>query len=97
LTLEYDLPDDSTEQDRSKVWELPARIKMMLDGSITLLNVKELEQRNANWLKKANWTKEICGQWIFTWNAFKIECEPQAALEVIENYDLRSQTIEEDA
>ncbi len=39
----------------------------------------------------------MCGRTIFTWNAFRIECDPQAILETIAAYDLRMTDIREGA
>jgi len=33
-------------------------------------------------------TRAACGHWIFTWNAFRIECDPQSAIKIIEGFDI---------
>jgi hypothetical protein len=87
--LELDLPDGATEKDRLAEWKLPARIFVAADGKATLLNPAELEIRRDRFLKAANWTAEICERWIFTWNAFKIECDPQSVLEILKDYQIQ--------
>jgi hypothetical protein len=97
LELEYDLPKDATAEDRARSWQFPARIFKPLKGPIQLLNGQELERRLEGWLKAAKWTREICGRWIFTWNAFRIECDPQSVIKTIEAFDLRSIMLSEGA
>lgn len=37
----------------------------------------------------------MCGRWIFTWNAFRIECEPESVIADIEAINLLSADIRE--
>lgn len=90
LELMYDLPKNATAEERARVWQLPARIFKPVTGPAQLLNAAELEARLQTWLKAAKWTRADCGRWVFTWNAFRIECDPQSALRMIEAVDLRS-------
>jgi hypothetical protein len=55
-----------------------------------LLNRSDMEARLEGWLKAGKLTREACGHWYFTWNAFQIECDPQLVLETIGAFDLRS-------
>ncbi|WP_017671765.1 hypothetical protein [Blastomonas sp. AAP53] len=55
-----------------------------------LINGSELNARLDRWLTSANWDRTVCGRWIFTWNAFKIECDPETVLKTIDSYELRS-------
>jgi len=97
LELEYDFPRDATAEDRARDWQFPARIFKPQSGPLQLLNSNELEQRLELWLKAANWTREVCGRWIFTWNAFHIDCDPQSVLKTIQVYDLRPSNLREGA
>ena len=88
--LEYDLPQSATAEDRANVWQFPARILLPADGGAPkLLNPAELDQRLDPWLKLGSWDRRACGQWIFTWNAFKIECDPQSVLQTVTAFDLQ--------
>ncbi|MEO9601616.1 hypothetical protein [Parasphingorhabdus sp.] len=87
VELEIDLP---TDEARAREWKFPARIFKPKNGPLRLLNEPELEERLEAWLKKADWTREICGQWIFTWNAFFIDCDPQSAISIFEDHSLES-------
>ena len=89
LELVYDLPDGASAEERTDNWQLPARVFEPLEGQPQLLNLSELETRRDAWLKIAKLPNEACGHWIFTWNAFRIECDPQSVLGIIEAYDLR--------
>jgi len=89
LDLEYDLPKTATAGDRATNWQFPVRIFKPFDGPAQLLNSSELETRVDDWLKAAGWSRAMCGHWIFTWNAFRIECDPQSVVKTIESFDLR--------
>lgn len=89
LELEYDLSKDATMQDRTSNWQFPLRVFKPFSGPPQLLNRAELEERIEGWLKKGGLTHAACGHWVFTWNAFKIECDPQSALATVAAYDLR--------
>ncbi len=87
--LEYDLPEGASERKRLSQWQLPARIFVAADGKMTLLNPAELEVRRDRFLAAGKLTREACGKWNFTWNAFKIECDPQSALRTVEAFRLK--------
>lgn len=82
----YDLPPDTSEKDRARQWQWPAKIVYAPDGGAQLLEREAHEARLTAWLKLANWTREACGQWIFTWNAFYIECDLDAVIKDSEHY-----------
>lgn len=86
--LEFDLPAEATAEDRARVWQFPARVLRPAQGPLRLLNSPELEARLSRWLERAQWPRAMCGRWIFTWNAFKIECDPQAMLATLALVDL---------
>lgn len=97
LELEYDLSKDATAQDRARTWQFPVRVFRPSTGPMQLLNRPELEARLEGWLKAAGWTRAVCGRWIFTWNAFRIECDPQSVIKILEALDLRSADLREGA
>ncbi|HEY0624194.1 hypothetical protein [Sphingomonas sp.] len=97
IELEYDLPPSATAEDRAREWQFPARVLKPLNGPAELRNRPEIEARITAWLKAAGLTRTDCGRWIFTWNAFRIECDPQSVLATIESYDLRSVALREGA
>jgi hypothetical protein len=97
LELEYDLWKGATAQDRARSWQFPVRVFRPSTGPMQLLNRPELEARLEDWLKRARWTRAVCGRWIFTWNAFYIECDPQSVIKVLEALDLRSVDLREGA
>ena len=97
LELEYDLPKDSTPPERRRSWQFPVRVLRVPSGPMQLLNRPELEARLDAWLKAAGWTRAVCGQWIFTWNAFRIDCDPQSVVSAIAALDLGSVDLREGA
>ncbi len=88
VELEYDEPLEANGKRTGMNWQLPARIYRLKNGVPTLLNIAELEKRVDPWLKEAKLSRPACGHWIFTWNAFKIECDPASALGIIEQFNL---------
>ena len=95
--LIYDLPKSAKKEDRARYWQFPAHVFQPNRGSITLLNQGDLESRLATWLESAGWDRSVCGQWIFTWNAFRIDCEPQSIIDTINSFDLRVSELAEGA
>lgn len=95
LLTELDLPDNTSADDRARVWQLPARFVRLVDGTVQLQNADELEARLDVWLQRGGMTRAACGQWIFTWSAIKIECDPQTVVEQIDAlspFDLNPQS-----
>jgi hypothetical protein len=88
VELVYDLPTGTDAAERARTWQFPARVRRGADGALTLLNAAELEQRLAAWLAAAKWDRTICGKLIFTWNAFRIECDPQSVLAEVRSFDV---------
>jgi hypothetical protein len=97
LELEYDLPKTAKAGERASNWQLPARVFKPLNGPPQLLNGPELEARVESWLKASGLSRTDCGRTIFTWNAFRIECDPQAVIKTVESFDLRSANLREGA
>lgn len=89
IEIEFDFPPDATEQERAREWMFPARLLRRPSGAFEVLNAAEMEQRIDAWLTLGGLTREACGQWYFTWNAFKIECDPQSVIATLERYDIR--------
>ena len=95
VELVYDLPKSTSDEDRQREWQLPARVFRSNNGSVKLLNADELNGRLEKWLGAAKWDRSVCGKWIFTWNAFYIDCDPQSVLKTISAFDLNSAGISE--
>ncbi|MDP1911797.1 hypothetical protein [Brevundimonas sp.] len=93
LELEFDLPLGATAEERAREWQWPARVLKAADGTLHLLNAPELEARIDAWLTAGGMTREACGHWIFTWDAFKIECDPQSVITALNAFDLRLGTL----
>ena len=97
IVLEFDLPGETADKDRTREWQFPARVLKRPDGSLELLNSDELEARSAAWLDWAGLDRSACGQWGFTWTAIKIECDPQSVISQIQPFDLRPSNLAEGA
>jgi hypothetical protein len=88
LELVYDLPETSTQKERDRQWQFPVRVLEPLEGALQLLNVSELEARVADWLMKFKVPRTACGTTVFTWTAFRIECDPQSVRKTIGQFDM---------
>ncbi|MET0246017.1 MAG: hypothetical protein ABW182_04640 [Sphingomonas sp.] len=97
VELEYDLQPEAKPEERARSWQLPARVIKGRDGRTRLVNRDQLETRLGNWLKAAQWDRSVCGRWIFTWNAFRIECDPDTVIAMIEGVDLAAQELRDGA
>ncbi len=95
LELEYDLPNAATAGEKASNWQFPARVIKPFGGPTQLLNGPELESRVDGWLKAAGLSRSACGHLIFTWNAFRIECDPQSVIKMVQRFDLRSADVRE--
>jgi hypothetical protein len=93
--VEYALPWDDEDIRGNEKWMFPVRLMVAPDGSKTILNAPELLARNAAWLAEAEWTREVCSRWAFTWTAVQIRCDPAAAIEAVDSYGMRPGTIAE--
>lgn len=87
VEVEYDLPTDISAEDRARQWEFPVRMLRAASAPAQLLNRSELEARVTAWLKAGGLTREACGRWYFTWNAFKIECDPNSVIATVEAFE----------
>lgn len=79
----FDLPPELTAEERLLNWQFPVRVLEADDGTLSLLNREEMVARRDLWLADAKISPEACGSWYFTWNAFQVECDPDAVLETI--------------
>ena len=80
VVLEYDLPGNATKDDRASNWQFPFEVLKTHDGTVRLLNAPELAVRVDHWLKAAGMPRTVCGKLIFTWNAFRVDCDPQSTI-----------------
>lgn len=97
LELEYELPRQATAQQGASEWHFPARILKPPQGPMLLLNGAELEGRIDGWLKSGGMTRANCGELIFTWNAFRIDCNPRSVIKMVQRFDLTSFDVREGA
>lgn len=97
VELEYDLPRSAPPQERAPFWQLPMRVLKPTRGPMQVLNAAELEARLDKWLEAFGLTRADCGRWVFTWNAFRVECDPNSMLSWIGTFDLRHPDIYEGA
>ena len=95
LELQYDLPNSVTANERARTWQFPVRVFKPPVGPPQLLNSPELEARLEGWLKAASLPRAACGHWIFTWSAFRIECDPQSVIKTVQSYELGSTSLRE--
>lgn len=97
VVREFDLPADATEDNRLVAWQFPVRVLDGLDGRMTILNREAMIERRDRWLAVAEIPPEACGSWVFTWDAFKIECDPDAIVETLDSLDIQPPSLVEGA
>lgn len=90
LELEFDLPPEAKETNSLVEWQWPVRVEEASDGELRITNREEMEARRDAWLKAAGMSQETCGSWYFTWNAFQVECDPDAIIPTLQDSRLRS-------
>lgn len=95
--IAYDLPKSASAEERASDWQFTARVFRPDHGPLELLDRAALEARVDPWLKQGGMTRAACGHWIFTWNAFRIECDPQTVLRTIERFDIRAADLRDGA
>ena len=83
------------EQPNLIEWEFPATISLKHSDDITLQNIEEITARNTEWREAAGIPNEACGLWYFTWNAFKVECDPNTVIQSLEAFILFDDEIHE--
>ncbi len=91
LEIEYDFPKRTSDEARARTWQLPVRVFRPSIGPMQLLNRPELEARVEVWLQTFGMTREACGKWTFTWNAFRIDCDPASVIDMLNTFDLRAE------
>lgn len=86
LELEYSFPQENVPL--IEAWKFPARVLKVPGSSIELLNTSEIESRLENFLDQNPDVRKLCGETIFTWDAFDIHCNASHVLDIIKFYDL---------
>lgn len=86
LELEYfylqpDIPEN-------EAWKLPARVLTIPGISTKLLNEPEIATRLNEYLNKYPDIREKCGEAVFTWAAFQINCGTNHVIDIIKSYNL---------
>lgn len=97
LELEYDFPASANAQERASNWQFPVRVLKPLRHPMLLRNRAELESRVEAWLEAGGMPRTACGRWYFSWNAFRIECNPESVIRTIAAYDLRPDDLRDGA
>ena len=95
VEAEYTLPFDPEDIRGNERWLFPARIRTAPDGSKTVLNAAELLARVDAWLAEMEWPREVCSRWGFSWTAYQVRCDVEAAVETVETYGMQPGRIAE--
>lgn len=97
VELIYDFAPGTGGDERESNWRLPVHVLRPPHGPLQLLDRAELVARVDKWLKRGGLTRQACGHWIFTWNVFKIDCDPQSALDGLASYTLSADQLRDGA
>lgn len=93
----YDVPREPDEGSRLIDWQFPVQIFEATNGELEIVNRSDLEARRDAWLEAAEIPSDACGTWYFTWNAFQVECNPDAILETIRAIRIQPERLEDGA
>ena len=93
---EYDIWLDEGEERPLYAWQFPFRVQKS-GGSRQLLNQDQMLARRDVWLEEAKISPEACGKHVFTWNVFKIECDPETALGFLDQLDIQVSGLPDEA
>lgn len=94
---EFDLPLAPDDEARLIGWRFPVRVFDPTQGDLQLLNREEMEARRDLWLEAGEIPIEACGSWIFTWNAFQIDCDAESVLPTIDGLNLQPEELSDGA
>ncbi len=94
----YSLPTRPDRQtDNLANWQFPVRVLEKADGTRQILNREDMETRRDAWLNAAEISKDACGAWYFTWNAFQVECDPDSILLAIDGITIQPMELHDGA
>ena len=93
----FDIVDEERRERPLAEWQWPVEVENCGNGDRKILNLPAMEARLSSFLAAAEVPQDKCGRYYFTWNVFKVECDPQAILSNIETIDLGSLTLVEGA
>ena len=88
VEIEYDLPASTPEDARDASWQFPLRVFRPTTGPARLVDPAGVEARVTAWLAAAKLPRSACGRPFFTWNAFRVECDPQTVLRAVAAFEL---------
>ncbi len=92
--IEYSVPEGG----KTNFWYFPVRILEQNDGTVSLHNRSDLEERIQEWLDRYGIPRELCGKWTHGGGfPFKYDCDPESALEQIASHRLGGPEIKEGA
>jgi hypothetical protein len=88
--LHYDWPRDKDGKARSNFWYFLATVLEKPNGDLELRDVETVETRVQAWLDKYGISRKACGYWSHGGGfPFRVDCDPNKVLELIEPFDIR--------
>ena len=87
-TRRFDGIDDPERKRPLADWQLPVEVRECDDQPPVIVNQKEMLARLDAFLAAAKVSREACGKHYFTWNVFKIECDPETVLDTVAGINL---------
>ncbi len=96
-TRRFDVVDDPERKRPLGVWEMPVEVRDCAGQARVIANREAMVARRDAYLAAAKIPRESCGRYYFSWNVFKIECDPDAILETVAGIDLGSIRLEDGA
>lgn len=93
----FDIDDADGPKRPLAEWQMPIVLRECPGAATVLSNRDEMLARRDAFLAAMNVTAEVCGSHYFTWNVFRIECDPDEAVARLADFDLGSVRLEDGA
>lgn len=93
----FDIDDADGPKRPLAAWQMPIVLRECPGAAVVIANRDEMLARRDAFLAAMNVTAEVCGSHYFTWNVFRIECDPDESLARLADFDLVSVRLEDGA
>jgi len=93
----FDVVDDPEHSRPLALWKMPVLLRECAGQPAEIANREAMVARRDAFLSAAELPPEACGRHYFTWDVFKIECDPEAVIDTVERIDLSSLALQDGA
>lgn len=94
---QFDIDDTDGRKRPLSQWQMPIVVRQCPGAAPALANRDAMLARRDAFLAAMNVTTDVCGAHYFTWNVFRIDCDPDEAVDRLAEIDLGSIRLEDGA